>query len=331
MDTHASPATKMGSCQRWRCQRRGMALLLGGLLAVCGLPLATSYALDDPDLCFGLPTRGDTDGSGRIDLTDAMGLLQYLFLGEARPACPTNADADGNGTLDLTDAVRILAYLFVGGEPPVISQLTDFALQPRLLPLSPEREPDVLVEFASPEDAVVVPFYPVEIVGLTSCWAHAIAEDGTVRPLIQAEFEDAPLQPLYQVFGYNDPLPLGTYTIETGCRGPSGGEPARAVLRLVEAADFQPEVPDEPPPDPNVGLCQQDIDVCCQESDATYYCIAALNTPGVPPDPMCEGSDPSVEVALCNPNPAGEGGGAILNYPLNNYPRRHKGSVACNA
>ena len=59
--------------------------------------------------------RGDSDGSGLVDVTDAVATLGYLYLGAGKPACFDAADADDNGALELTDAVRILGYLFLGG------------------------------------------------------------------------------------------------------------------------------------------------------------------------------------------------------------------------
>lgn len=62
--------------------------------------------------------RGDSNGTGKIDLTDAVAVLGYLFLGQAEPGCFDSADADDNGQLQLTDAVRILGWLFLGNPPP---------------------------------------------------------------------------------------------------------------------------------------------------------------------------------------------------------------------
>ncbi|MBI4582979.1 MAG: hypothetical protein HY717_03000, partial [Planctomycetes bacterium] len=33
-------------------------------------------------------------------------------------ACPDAADVDDNGELEITDAIRILTYLFLGDDPP---------------------------------------------------------------------------------------------------------------------------------------------------------------------------------------------------------------------
>jgi hypothetical protein len=64
--------------------------------------------------------RGDADSNGRIELTDAIRILGFLFLGGANPApaCFDSADSDDNGRLELTDAVRILGFLFLGGTNP---------------------------------------------------------------------------------------------------------------------------------------------------------------------------------------------------------------------
>ncbi|MBI4600750.1 MAG: hypothetical protein HY721_02205 [Planctomycetes bacterium] len=71
--------------------------------------------------------RGDADQNGQLQLTDAVQVLGYLFLGKPGrvPQCLDAADADDSGTLAITDAVRILDYLFRGigaigspGPPP---------------------------------------------------------------------------------------------------------------------------------------------------------------------------------------------------------------------
>jgi len=64
--------------------------------------------------------RGDTDQNNLLQLTDAVQILSFLFLGTPTkvPDCLDAADADDNGLVQLTDAVRILAFLFLGGPPP---------------------------------------------------------------------------------------------------------------------------------------------------------------------------------------------------------------------
>jgi len=62
--------------------------------------------------------RGDVDSDGVIQLTDAVGTLNFLFLGGITPSCVDAADADDSGRINVTDAVRILRWLFSMGDPP---------------------------------------------------------------------------------------------------------------------------------------------------------------------------------------------------------------------
>ena len=62
--------------------------------------------------------RGDGNGDGTIDLTDAVYTLNYLFLGGAVPVCLDAADADDSEEVQLTDAIYTLGFLFSGGAPP---------------------------------------------------------------------------------------------------------------------------------------------------------------------------------------------------------------------
>jgi hypothetical protein len=62
--------------------------------------------------------RGDADSDGNINLTDAVRVLNFLFLGGTAPACLDAADADDSGGLSITDAVRILNWLFTSGVVP---------------------------------------------------------------------------------------------------------------------------------------------------------------------------------------------------------------------
>jgi hypothetical protein len=60
----------------------------------------------------------DSNGDGTTDLSDAVHLLQHLFVGGPAPVCPAHADANGDGTTDLSDAIHLLSFLFLGGDPP---------------------------------------------------------------------------------------------------------------------------------------------------------------------------------------------------------------------
>jgi len=62
--------------------------------------------------------RGDVDGNARLDLSDPVGLLGYLFLGREEPGCLDAGDSNDDGALDLSDALYTLFSLFLGGSPP---------------------------------------------------------------------------------------------------------------------------------------------------------------------------------------------------------------------
>lgn len=64
--------------------------------------------------------RGDADADGSINLTDAIVVLGFLFLGTRMPECMDAADADDDAgdNLALTDAIVILSWLFQGGPAP---------------------------------------------------------------------------------------------------------------------------------------------------------------------------------------------------------------------
>jgi hypothetical protein len=62
--------------------------------------------------------RGHVNADDNVDLSDAVGILGYLFLGEAEPPCLDALDVDDNGGVELTDAIALLGYLYLGGVAP---------------------------------------------------------------------------------------------------------------------------------------------------------------------------------------------------------------------
>jgi len=64
--------------------------------------------------------RGDVDWSRDVDLTDAISVLSYLFLGGQVPRCLDAADFDDNGNVDIADAINLLAFSFLGGAAPMV-------------------------------------------------------------------------------------------------------------------------------------------------------------------------------------------------------------------
>jgi len=63
--------------------------------------------------------RGDCNQSGVGDLSDAVFLLNYLFLGGDRPPCLAACDVNSDArVVGVTDAVYLLGSLFLGEAPP---------------------------------------------------------------------------------------------------------------------------------------------------------------------------------------------------------------------
>ena len=63
-----------------------------------------------------LPRLANADG--RLDISDGLCVLAYLFAGDREPPCLESADANNDGKLDCADPVVTLGYLFLGTEPP---------------------------------------------------------------------------------------------------------------------------------------------------------------------------------------------------------------------
>ncbi len=61
--------------------------------------------------------RGDANGDGDLDISDAVKCLMVLFAGE-KCDCRDSLDADDSGALDITDPVFLLGYLFLEGPNP---------------------------------------------------------------------------------------------------------------------------------------------------------------------------------------------------------------------
>ena len=63
--------------------------------------------------------RGDCNDSGKVDISDAIGLLSFLFAGGAPSLCRNACDTNDDEVLDISDPVYLLNHLFGGGlDPP---------------------------------------------------------------------------------------------------------------------------------------------------------------------------------------------------------------------
>ena len=69
-------------------------------------------------LSRGAFVRGDADSNGVVNISDAVVILGYLFLGEDPVECLDAGDANDSGTLNVADAAYSLNFLFRGGMIP---------------------------------------------------------------------------------------------------------------------------------------------------------------------------------------------------------------------
>jgi hypothetical protein len=61
--------------------------------------------------------RGDANGDGGGDISDAIAVLTFLFAGGPMD-CDDAADVDDDGQQNITDPIVLLTYLFLGGKAP---------------------------------------------------------------------------------------------------------------------------------------------------------------------------------------------------------------------
>jgi YVTN family beta-propeller protein len=59
--------------------------------------------------------RADCNADGAADISDAIAVLSYLFLGRSSPTCLEACDANADERLELTDAIYLLRHLFLSG------------------------------------------------------------------------------------------------------------------------------------------------------------------------------------------------------------------------
>ena len=62
--------------------------------------------------------RGDASNDGKVDITDGIYVMSWIYSGGKAPSCLNSADANDDGKIDLTDAIYILSYIYLGGKAP---------------------------------------------------------------------------------------------------------------------------------------------------------------------------------------------------------------------
>ncbi len=108
-----TPRAVQGALRRDNSARRGVAattVALGVVTVLLLAPRATSAAT--PFI------RGDSNGDGEIEISDAIFTLRYLFASGDTPGCVAATDTNGDDQSDIGDAITLLNYLFVSGSAP---------------------------------------------------------------------------------------------------------------------------------------------------------------------------------------------------------------------
>lgn len=62
--------------------------------------------------------RGDANQDGKVNMADAIWILNELFAGGPQSTCKDAADMNRDGLLGIADPVYLLRYEFLGGDPP---------------------------------------------------------------------------------------------------------------------------------------------------------------------------------------------------------------------
>jgi hypothetical protein len=82
--------------------------------------------------------RGDANSDGKVDLGDAISILNYLYRAGPEPRCLDAADVDDSSErgharppIAMNDAVILMQWLFLAGPPPAPPSPTTIRAAPR--------------------------------------------------------------------------------------------------------------------------------------------------------------------------------------------------------
>lgn len=62
--------------------------------------------------------QGDANGNGRVDIEDAVLMVNHLFSAGNQPVPVQAGDVNGDGQVDFSDVADLIDYMFLGGQPP---------------------------------------------------------------------------------------------------------------------------------------------------------------------------------------------------------------------
>ncbi len=62
--------------------------------------------------------RGECNDDDKVDVSDALCALNWLFVGTSTPPCIAALNSNADEAVNISDAVWLLNYLFLGGPAP---------------------------------------------------------------------------------------------------------------------------------------------------------------------------------------------------------------------
>ena len=240
--------------------------------------------------------------------------MNYLYKGGIGPGCLEYGDADANGKLDISDSVILLKYLFQGGEVPRgwISAGVD---DPPQLEFLFVKEDSITELTKFPITLSVADTTGESDIMECSISASQIDEnDNPVRneiSIFQSEWvfdENDPLRgndittiPLEFVIEENE-LEERKYYLNVKCRDRAGQEVATKIKIEIKKDNRQPL------------FCEYGdrwSDRCCKDlngdRDNNNYCIADLDRAGFYEPPQCDAGDREADISeCCFPSPREE-------------------------
>jgi hypothetical protein len=93
-------------------------ILLSATTVAILLPsVAMAKPLECPSACDRI--NGDVDGDGYVGYNDVSTLYRWLYAGRSKGLCVKAADINGDGVVDISDAIGLGNYVWKGGPAPV--------------------------------------------------------------------------------------------------------------------------------------------------------------------------------------------------------------------
>ncbi len=214
--------------------------------------------------------RGDANDDGKLDLSDAVYGLKYLFSGGGPIRCLELGDLDNDGKIALNDPIYLLNHLFQGGHPPAT---------PENIEEQDGNDRPLEIGFLYFDYAQEIPEIELEIpITLSLASEQGIMKYCKISAYLDADKNNPKIEILevgHPDFIGNLPNPLEfivgdeigensmsldkTYLLEALCKDDKGTE-ATTAIKIKTIAQKKPR-------DCTIG------DICCSKTDGAKICI----------------------------------------------------------